>query len=208
MKLTRENIQFIDHYLRKSDVFYADIRTEMIDHVASAVETKMKRDNLDFYDAFRNYMAVNKNEILKGNRRYVSFNFSVLKRFGKFLIQPKMFPLALAFFIFAYLSFDKINVDFWLDEFHLLPCSVFIVIMAVQLIYTRLVMKKRFYYLERTSLIPMIVNYTQFMLVGRDFIEMNIFATYFLLYILAAYVIYFCSEIYVFKKSMKLFYAQ
>jgi len=34
MKLTKEEIQFIDTYLVKSEVFYVDVRQEMIDHVA------------------------------------------------------------------------------------------------------------------------------------------------------------------------------
>ena len=89
MKLTKENIQFIDNYLLKSEVFYADIRMEMIDHVASAAEVKMESDNLDFYDAFKNFMVVSKKEILKEiNRREVLIcqcsdileNFSSVKK--------------------------------------------------------------------------------------------------------------------------------
>ena len=53
MKLTTENIQFIDNYLKNSEVIYYDIRVEMIDHVATAVEQKMEAENLDFYDAFK-----------------------------------------------------------------------------------------------------------------------------------------------------------
>ena len=65
MKLTTENIKFIDNYLKNSEVIYYDIRMEMLDHVATAVEQKMEAENLDFYDAFKNYMVVNKKEILK-----------------------------------------------------------------------------------------------------------------------------------------------
>ena len=68
MKLTAENIQFIDNYLKNSEVIYYDIRMEMLDHVATAVEQKMQSENLDFYDAFKSYMVVNKREILKGNK--------------------------------------------------------------------------------------------------------------------------------------------
>ena len=51
MKLTTENIQFIDNYLKSSGVIYYDIRMETLDHVATAVEQKMQSENLDFYDA-------------------------------------------------------------------------------------------------------------------------------------------------------------
>ena len=68
MKLSAENIKFIDNYLKNSEVIYYDIRMEMLDHVATAVELKMQAENIDFYDAFKSYMVVNKKEILKGNK--------------------------------------------------------------------------------------------------------------------------------------------
>ena len=51
-KLTKENIRFIDTYLLNSSVYYKDIREEMIDHVATAVELRMAKESEDFYDAF------------------------------------------------------------------------------------------------------------------------------------------------------------
>jgi hypothetical protein len=48
MKLTKENIVFIDKYLQNSGVFYYDVRVEMLDHVATAVEKKMEEESLDF----------------------------------------------------------------------------------------------------------------------------------------------------------------
>ncbi|MBD3725032.1 MAG: hypothetical protein IE891_09740, partial [Flavobacteriaceae bacterium] len=51
MSLNKEQIKFIDNYLKNSEVIYYDIRMEMLDHIASAVEQKMEAENLDFYDA-------------------------------------------------------------------------------------------------------------------------------------------------------------
>ena len=67
MSLSSENIKFIDNYLKNSEVIYYDIRMEMLDHVATAVEQKMEAENLDFYDAFKSYMVLNKKEVLKSN---------------------------------------------------------------------------------------------------------------------------------------------
>ena len=39
-KLSIENIQFIDRYL-SHEIIFTDIRAEMVDHVASAIEQKM-----------------------------------------------------------------------------------------------------------------------------------------------------------------------
>mgnify|MGYP003609994852 FL=1 len=81
MKLTAENIQFIDNYLKNSEVIYYDIRMEMLDHVATAVEQKMEAENLDFYDAFKSYMVVNKKEILKGKKLWSGFSKDIILNF-------------------------------------------------------------------------------------------------------------------------------
>ena len=88
MSLSSENIKFIDNYLQNSEVIYYDIRMEMLDHVATAVEQKMEVENLDFYDAFKSYMVVNKKEILKGNKEEGLHFKEPLKKFGLFVIQP------------------------------------------------------------------------------------------------------------------------
>ena len=42
MKLSKESIQSIDSYLKHEGFVYVDIRMEMVDHVANAVEEKME----------------------------------------------------------------------------------------------------------------------------------------------------------------------
>ena len=65
-KLTKEDIQSIDTYLKNSDIQYIDVRMEMVDHVATAVETDMVENNITFYDAFKDYMVSHKKELLSG----------------------------------------------------------------------------------------------------------------------------------------------
>lgn len=65
-KLTQEQILFIDNYLRNSGVRYADIRFEMTDHVAAALENI----DGDFYEDFRLYMIRNKRDLLASNRTF------------------------------------------------------------------------------------------------------------------------------------------
>jgi hypothetical protein len=65
-RLSREQIRFIDNYLRNSGVRYADIRFEMTDHVAAALENM----DGDFYEDFRKYMVANKSELLASNRTF------------------------------------------------------------------------------------------------------------------------------------------
>ena len=54
--LNQEQIKFIDHYLQVSKVRYVDVRSELTDHIATAVELKMQDEALDFYEAFKNYI--------------------------------------------------------------------------------------------------------------------------------------------------------
>ncbi len=81
MKLTVEELTFIDTYLQKSEVRFKDIRIELTDHIAEAVKAKMEDQNQSFYDAFKDYMAVNKKDLIdqksfsKTARRFAS-NFS------------------------------------------------------------------------------------------------------------------------------------
>ena len=70
-KLTTENIQFIDNYLLKSKVIYKDIRVEMVDHVASAVEERMQTNNEIFYDAFKGFMVEHKKSLLQSQKKFI-----------------------------------------------------------------------------------------------------------------------------------------
>ena len=90
MKLSKQEIQFIDNYLQKHDVVFVDIRAEMIDHIAAAVEEKMTKEGIDFYDAFKSYMITNSKAILKNNKENWSFSLSQIKTFFFFHILPSL----------------------------------------------------------------------------------------------------------------------
>jgi hypothetical protein len=85
MKLTKDDIVFIDTYLKNNDVIYDDIRYEMIDHIATAIEEKMQLEQEDFYNAFKSYMLVNKKAILKNNKKRWSFSWEAIRQFLLFL---------------------------------------------------------------------------------------------------------------------------
>jgi hypothetical protein len=51
MKLTSENINKIDNYLKENSISYWDIRLEMIDHVACKIESK--KGSYDFESLFK-----------------------------------------------------------------------------------------------------------------------------------------------------------
>jgi hypothetical protein len=85
MKLTANNIKFIDRYLENSGVKYFDIRVEMVDHIASALEDREG----DFYDNFRGYMVGHKSQLLSSNRRFKNAAIgTALKKIGYEMIGP------------------------------------------------------------------------------------------------------------------------
>jgi len=106
MKLEKEDIQFIDSYLKKEGVTFVDIRYEMVDHIASAVEEKMEVQKASFDYAFKTYMAANKKEIMKSNKKYLQLAgnkaFSVL--FKNFIKPVFIFLTGLVFLLFYTLT--------------------------------------------------------------------------------------------------------
>ncbi|MEM6685995.1 MAG: hypothetical protein AAF617_09455 [Bacteroidota bacterium] len=48
VKLTKQQLQYIDAYLERSGITYWDVRTELLDHIASAVEEKMTTEHSSF----------------------------------------------------------------------------------------------------------------------------------------------------------------
>ncbi|WP_299883739.1 hypothetical protein [uncultured Lacinutrix sp.] len=51
MKLIKEEIEFIEHYLIKNGVKYWDVRIELLDHIVSAVEDKIEQEGVSFNEA-------------------------------------------------------------------------------------------------------------------------------------------------------------
>ena len=100
MKITKDQIHFIDTYLIKNEVIYVDIRLEMLDHIALAVEQKMEVDNLDFYDAFKDFMVYHKKEILRNNKTIRGSYWDAVRKFSLFLLKPYMLVFGGVLFLF------------------------------------------------------------------------------------------------------------
>lgn len=70
--LTKENIEFIDNYLDNSGVIYNDVRLEMVDHIATDIESQMSSgDRRSFYAIFKDYMVENKETILNNHKMFI-----------------------------------------------------------------------------------------------------------------------------------------
>lgn len=67
MKLTKEEIKFIDDYLIKNEVKYWDVRLELLDHVVSAVEDIMKVEGISFNEALLDVHRSFGNQLIEGS---------------------------------------------------------------------------------------------------------------------------------------------
>ena len=203
MSLSSENIQFIDNYLKNSEVIYYDIRMEMLDHVATAVEQKMQTENLDFYDAFKNYMVVNKKEILKGNKLWSGYSKDTILNFLKFLRHPILIFIGVSFYFF----YENVEVSNYFSESFTIRnlFAVFLIIFALfQLIYFRFILRQRFFILEKLGGLLNIIYYVQifFMNQHEDEVPSIITLTLFS-YITMGYFLYMIKEVYKFNTNKK-----
>ncbi|SMP05055.1 hypothetical protein SAMN06265375_101589 [Muriicola jejuensis] len=116
MALAAVNIRFIDNYLKNSDIRYADVRSEMTDHVAEAVQHRMAIGNESFYDAFKAYMIENKKELLANHKIFQKdLDKQNIQRMSTLLVKPVMLGLFLLCY-YSYYSFSAYEQSYnlWL----------------------------------------------------------------------------------------------
>ncbi|MFN3752818.1 hypothetical protein [Flavobacterium sp.] len=161
MKLSRDEIKFIDTYLQSSDVVYVDIRQEMVDHIATAIEEKMQSEQHDFYNAFKQYMAINKKDILKSNKQRGSFSLSTIVQFFLFLGKPQM----LIFGVLFYGVIRKVDVNQYFSEEFTINNLFFVLVLTAaifQQVYMKYQLKKQFYKVEKVSQLLVLIYFGQF----------------------------------------------
>jgi len=106
--LTPLELRTIDEYLEEAGVRYDDIRYEMTDHVATAIE------NMDgnFKDNFSRYMLYNKKDLLASNRAFKKLArnkaWVILKRN---CLKPQLWAVTLTLFTLAILSGNYQDIE-------------------------------------------------------------------------------------------------
>ena len=154
MRLTNEEIQFIDNYLDNSDVVYADIRMEMVDHVASEIETKIDAGDMrDFYYVFKDYMVENKGKLLNDNKKFLkSADKKILKATLKELLKPLTIGIFVLAFLGFYTAFNHLDFRTFRSLIFLIPFGTFLGFGLLYWVYSK------YYGLERLSF-PMLLFY-------------------------------------------------
>ena len=143
-KLTTKDIQFIDNYLLNSDIKHKDIRIEMIDHIACAVEYDMDKHNVYFYEAFKDFMLKNKNSLVYKN----PFLKAVTKRFFKQLLKELLTLRSLIIFGVLAIGFklishsEKLSVFF--KSIHSIFTTALLLVFVFLLLYFWVKLKERY----------------------------------------------------------------
>ena len=200
MKLTKDDIVFIDTYLIKNEVIYVDIRLEMLDHIALAVEQKMEVDNQDFYDAFKDFMVQHKKEILRNNKTHPGFTLHAAQNFLLFLVKPFMLVFGVVLFLF----FKYINVNPYFSENFTFNNLIFVMIASIalfQFLYFYVNLKKRFYSIEKSGSVLTIIYFAQIFFLpifGKENVPIITFTIF--SFLLLGYVVFFIKEIVKFNK--------
>lgn len=128
MKLTNQDIRFIDKYLEESGVKYADIRYEMTDHVASALE-EMEGS---FYDSFKSYMLQHKKELLNSNSKFTK---AAGKRAWRMMMHSLVRPLTLVIFILFFTLLKNLSNYFSQIQVLELYSSIYVILMIAVILY-------------------------------------------------------------------------
>ena len=158
-KISEENIQFIDTYLKNSEVVFTDIRLEMVDHVASEIEFRMNEgDTRDFYYIFKDYMVKNKNKLLKNNTQYYK---SSDKKILNAIVKKAFSINAVFIFIIIFLSLffinKLLNPDMFAQVLRALPFVVFFLFAGIYRFVGRN-KKERFSSIERIAIYFMLIG--------------------------------------------------
>lgn len=175
-KSTAEQITFIDNYLKNSGVDFLDVRIEMTDHIASAIEREMEQHaGLSFYASFKSYMVHNKKSLLKsaGKHRW-SVDLKILKRIGKNLIEP--YVIFLMFLFVGVMFVFKIPVA---DDnlFFLIPFAA--IILCGYIVPLVLYYRIKISFLNRMVVVSSLLNYLFFQIkLHSEFSHASLFIFY------------------------------
>jgi hypothetical protein len=208
MNITKENIQFINQYLRKSEVLFDDLRIELIDHVASAVSHKMDDENLGFYDAFKIYMVENKKTILKAGMVNQSMNFKLaFSKFTGFLMLKEAVFFSVVF-LFLGMTILK-NVLF--ENLERFQINLMILLFSFSILWIILsygVFKKRLFALENNfillSLLFQLMNFAR--IIWGDNLQIEFHITLFFGLFFTLFILFMCKISFEFYRKNKNLY--
>ena len=208
MQLSLENTKFIDQYLKKSEIVFDDLRLELVDHVATSVSFKMEEEQVDFYDAFKNYMVENKKTLLKAGMANHTFNFKIaFLKFFQFLRLKEVVVFSVLVLFIAINNFKELltqNVEN--IQIGIGTAIFYFTLIWVILFYG--IFKKRFFVLENNFVL--LVVFFHLMNLSRylsDKVEVEFYSTVFIGLIIVLFIAFMCTSSIQFYLKNKNLYA-
>lgn len=148
MTLTKQNVQYINQYLKENHVIFDDIRIELVDHISTAVEFEMVKNNTSFDTAFLEFMKEHKIEILKAGKVYQKWDFPLaFKTFFQFLKNKDVIIVSIVLFTVFQKNFFELIREYigMVELFSVL--AILLICIGWLLLFTG-ILKKRFFALE------------------------------------------------------------
>ncbi|MGB7842050.1 MAG: hypothetical protein WBL21_04625 [Salinimicrobium sp.] len=160
-QLSIEEISFIDNYLKNSGVEYLDVRIEMTDHVASAIEKELEPGSgKSFYHVFKWYMVKNKKSLLKSaTRQRWSVDRKVLLNIRKESLKAPLLLIGFGLIaIFSNANIAELENSRWF----IVPLAI--VILTAYVVPVVYYFKLKISFLNRLSFYAYFVNYLFYLL--------------------------------------------
>ncbi|WP_400075835.1 hypothetical protein [Winogradskyella sp. R77965] len=130
MELTKEDVQFIDDFLKKKGVKYLDVRSELLDHLATEFEEKSN------YSLIEDYL-ISKVEFIrdfaKKQRKAIHWGYQkqLWIQLGKFFYKPKFLLLLFGLIGLGYMFLQFFN----LKEFGFVCYFILLILVFYPLLY-------------------------------------------------------------------------
>lgn len=188
MALTKENISFIDTYLENSNVLFADIRMEMVDHVASQIETNLEAgDNRGFYIIFKEYMLKNKALLLNNNKQFIKqTDKAIFNLLAKQLFLKSTLILTILLFCINFYVINNIKLELIVKFILAIPILSVIPFIVIYLLAKYKFNVPRFSSIERLGFVYMALCqiFNLFISIIRGYVKENSEISYYLISLL------------------------
>ena len=161
-QLNKKEIAFIDNYLRNSGVEFLDVRIEMTDHVASAIEQELKLNKeISFYDAFKSYMIKNKKNLLRNAKKHQwTADKKVLLNLKKELFKAPVLLIGFCFTaILVNVDMAQLKGQLWFQIISIL------ILLTTYFVPVLLYSKLKISFLSRLAVYAFIINYLFYLLI-------------------------------------------
>ena len=125
-KVSLEELQFIFNFCKKKDIYYVDLRMELVDHLASRVEAIWEKEpNLSFQEAFhkvyKSFGIFGLSTLAEEHGKIVSKKYwSLVKQEFKLWLKPPQVFATLLFLVLTYFSLaalPPLTYIFWTLNF-------------------------------------------------------------------------------------------